>query len=270
LAGLFNTISLKQIFPGSSKGSERGSPVHEGFKTIPKKTKGIVSQGLEDLDYVESRVGPDTTELWDAYHRQALLWRAIAFLQSPALILAAILALFTFFYSDRVVEAPSRPQPTLFEIEDISDDDLVEFAVGFVNRLAAYQTVTAEGQFRRARQMLWEPALTAFNKEIMDKQLGRIINTNRSQVFFLSPSRIRISRGENTAEVRIAGKRQKLIGAVPRPSDEIAWFVTLTTIPANELNKYGLVVIDLKPVPVTLKELDAMDRKQEQEARQNR
>ncbi len=46
--------------------------------------------------------------------------------------------------------------------------------------------------------------------------------------------------------MRIPGVRQKHIGAVPLPPDELAYHVKMSTIPRNAHNEYGIIVIDLR------------------------
>jgi len=217
--------------------------------------RGALKRGVRDLERVADRVGPDTVKLWDSYREQALLWRAIALLQLPALFFASILALITFFYSDQVVEAPPKPEPAFLSVNDISDQDFILKAKKLVSLLTSYQPETAERQFEIARKSLWEPALSAFNKEFLQKQIRIIEETKRSQLFYFSEKQIKLTRGEDFVEARIPGERQKLIGKTPMPSDQIAWYIKFTTIPRNELNQLGIVVIDLKPVSVSLEQL---------------
>ena len=229
--------------------------------------RGALKRGIRDLERVSQRVGPDTIKLWDSYREQALLWRALALLQLPALFFAFILAMITFFYSDKVIEAPSKPEPGYLEVSDVSDKDFVIAAVNVVNLITSYQPETAGRQFKLARRSLWEPALSVFNKEYIEKQVKFIENTNRSQLFYLSKPQLKIVREKGFVEVRVPGKRKKLIGETPRPIDEMAWYVRLTTIPRNELNPLGIVVTDLRPAIVSLVELAKQDRQEARRAK---
>lgn len=299
MAGFFNIISLGKLGGekssdqpgaafrpsflkgrGASVGDSKNSKTSDG-KSLEgqaenvsggKEVKGnFIKQGLNDLDGIEDRVGADSIQLWESFRTQSLLWRAIAILQFPALLFSFILMLFTFFYSDRVVEAPSRPRPMVFEISDISDADLRKFAIQFVSLIGSYQPATVEKQFKLARTMLWEPALSGYSKEFIGKQLERIKNNRRSQLFYISDQQVKVLREPDWAEVRVPGKRQKLIGTTPRPTDEVAWFIKIATVPATELNPFGLVIIDLKPVNVSLSEIAKGDREQlREEKRKNR
>ncbi len=86
-------------------------------------------------------------------------------------------------------------------------------------------------------------------------------------MFYTSKQQVKITRTNDFVEVRVPGKRQKLIGKTPMPVDEIAWYVRLTTIPRNEHNKLGIVVVDLKPESVNLNAMAQQDRIEASKAR---
>jgi hypothetical protein len=141
---------------------------------------------------------------------------------------------------------PSKPEPGVHAAQDIPDTEFINAANTYVNLIATYQPGTARNQFTVARSMLKEPLLTKFTEEMMAGELGAIESTSRTQVFFVDPLRTKISRDGNDVIVNLIGERWKVIAGSPLPTVTSRFTVTLSTIPRNPLNPYGIVVTNVQ------------------------
>lgn len=206
-----------------------------------------VKKDLKQLERVGGRAGADTIRLWEGYREQAYLWRALSLLQMPATALSIAAALVMYFFADTIIEVPERPQPGYYSVKQLPDSQFIDAAMAVINLTATYQPAVARRQFKTARKYLWEPALTEFEDTMMTKEIQAIEETKRSQIFFVNPRLINVERYPELERVviRIPGIRQKLIGSKPLPPDEMAYYVTMTTIPRNVSNEYGIVVVDI-------------------------
>ena len=206
-----------------------------------------LKKDLKQLERVGGRAGADTIRLWEGYREQAYLWRALSLLQMPATALSIAAALVMYFFADTIIEVPERPMPGFYSVKQLPDSQFIDAATAVINLTATYQPAIARRQFKTARKYLWEPALTEFEETMMTKEIQAIEETKRSQIFFVNPRRIKVDRYPELERVivRIPGLRQKLIGSKPLPPDEMTYFVTMTTIPRNVSNEYGIVVVDI-------------------------
>ncbi len=206
-----------------------------------------VKKDIKQLERVGGRAGADTIRLWEGYREQAYLWRALCLLQMPATALSIAAALVMYFFADTIIEVPERPLPGYFSVSQLHDSQFIDAATAVINLTATYQPAIARRQFKTARKYLWEPALTEFEDTMMTKEIQAIEETKRSQIFFINQRLIKLERYPDLERVvvRIPGIRQKLIGSKPLPPDEMAYYVTMTTIPRNVSNEYGIVVIDI-------------------------
>jgi hypothetical protein len=155
-----------------------------------------------------------------------------------------------YFFADTIIEVPERPQPGYYSLKQLPDSQFINAATSVVNLIATYQPAVARRQFKTARKYLWEPALSAFEEDMMGAELRTVEETKRSQMFFINPRLIKVERfpevGGGVVVVRIPGIRQKLIGDKPLPADQMVYYVKMTTIPRNVHNEYGIVVIDIR------------------------
>ena len=189
-----------------------------------------------------TRSQSDTIRLWENYKDQALLWRSLTLIQFPAPFAALIFA--TVMWSTRVVNltVPSKPEPGIHVAQDIPDTEFINAANTYVNLVATYQPVTARSQFSVARSMLKEPVYTKFNEEMMGAELGAIESTSRTQVFFTDPLRTKVTRNGNEVTVSLVGERWKVIAGSPLPTITSRFTISMSTIPRNPLNPYGIVI----------------------------
>lgn len=202
-----------------------------------------VKQIMRDSGIVDNARETDTIRLWENYRDQALLWRAIALMQIPATIVALLFAVFMYMNSDPVINVPQRPLPGVYKASEIPDPIFVEAATDFINLIATYQPVVARRQFEKAREMLQEPFLTKFNTELVQEELRAIESTARTQLFFADPTRpVRIERSGPDVRVTIFGDRLKIVAGRQLPLQQSIFQVTMTTIPKNSINPYGIVV----------------------------
>lgn len=234
--------------------------------------KRALKDDIRQLETVGGRAGADTLRLWEGYRDQALMWRAIALLQMPATALAIAAALIMYFFADTIIEVPQRPQPGYYSLKQLPDSEFISVATEIVNLIASYQPTVARTQFRTARKYLWEPALSVFEEEMMNKELRAVEETSRSQLFFINTRQVKVERYPDldVVIVRVPGTRLKLIGGRPLPQDELVYYIKMTTIPRNVHNEYGIVVIDIKRRQATSREIDIEDQQsawEEAEAR---
>lgn len=206
-----------------------------------------VKKDLKQLERVGGRAGADTIRLWEGYREQAYLWRALSLLQMPATALSIAAALVMYFFADTIIEVPEHPQPGYYSVRQLPDSQFIDAAVTVVNLISTYQPAIARRQFKTAQKYLWEPALTEFQDSMMTKEIQAIEETKRSQIFFINQRLVGLERYPDLERVvvRLPGVRQKLIGSKPLPPDEMAYYVTMTTIPRNVSNEYGIVVVDI-------------------------
>lgn len=207
-----------------------------------------VKKEVKQLERIGGRAGGDTIRLWEGYREQAYLWRALCLLQMPAAALSVAAALVMYFFADTIIEVPESPQHGFYSVKQLPDSQFIDAATTVINLTATFQPAVARRQFKTARKYLWEPALTEFEETMMTKEIQAIEETKRSQIFFANQRMINVERLPDLERVvvRIPGIRQKLIGSKPLPPDELAYFVTMTTIPRNVSNEYGIVVIDIQ------------------------
>ena len=176
------------------------------------------------------------------FEKLALLWRSLSLIQFPATFAALIFA--TVMWSTRVVNltVPSKPEPGIHVAQDIPDTEFINAANNYVNLVATYQPGTARNQFNVARSMLKEPVYTKFTEEMMGAELGAIESTGRTQVFFTDPLRTKVVRNGNEVRVNLVGERWKVIAGSPLPTVTSRFSITMSTIPRNPLNPYGIVI----------------------------
>jgi hypothetical protein len=137
---------------------------------------------------------------------------------------------------------PSKPMPGIYAAQDIPDNEFVNVALDYVNLIATYQPRTARRQFEAASAMLKEPLLTKFREEMINSELGAIESSSRTQVFFTDPLKTSVSRRGNEVTVSLIGERWKVIAGAELPTVTSRFRVTMTTIPKNAINPYGIVI----------------------------
>ena len=189
-----------------------------------------------------TRSESDTIRLWENYKDQALLWRSLSLLQFPMTFMALIFAL--VMWSTRVINltVPSKPEPGVHIAQDIPDTEFINAANTYVNLVATYQPGTARNQFNVASSMLKEPVYTKFREEMVGAELGAIESTARTQVFFTDPLRTKVVRNGTEVTVSLVGERWKVIAGSPLPTTTSRFTITMSTIPRNPMNPYGIVI----------------------------
>ena len=201
-----------------------------------------VREVVADTRLNATRSESDTIRLWENYKDQALLWRSLSLIQFPMTCVALIFAL--VMWSTRVINltVPSKPEPGIHVAQDIPDTEFLNAANTYVNLVATYQPGTARNQFTVASSMLKEPVYTKFKEEMMGAELGAIESTGRTQVFFTDPLRTRVVRNGNEVTVALVGERWKVIAGSSLPTVTSRFTITMSTIPRNPLNPYGIVI----------------------------
>jgi hypothetical protein len=211
-------------------------------KEAAQNMKDVVAETKLSATRSES----DTIRLWENYKDQALMWRSLSLIQFPATLVAIVFSIVMWSTREINLTVPSKPEPGVHAAMDIPDTEFINAANTYVNLIATYQPGTARNQFTVARSMLKEPLYTKFTEEMMAGELGAIESTARTQVFFVDPLRTKISRDGNDVIVNLIGERWKVIAGSPLPTVTSRFTVTLSTIPRNPLNPYGIVVTNVQ------------------------
>jgi hypothetical protein len=207
-----------------------------------KQATQMVKEKVNDTQLAAARSNSDTIRLWENYKDQALMWRSIALIQMPATAIALLFAILLWSTREITLQVPSKPLPGIYNAQDIPDSEFINVANDYINLVATYQPGTARKQFEAARAMLKEPLLTQFNTDMMVSELTAIENTARTQVFFTDPLKTKIERNGTEVTVTVIGERWKVIAGNPLPTVTSRFRVTMTTIPKNPLNPYGIVI----------------------------
>jgi len=218
-----------------------------------------LGKDIKQIETIDGRAGADTIRLWESYRDQARLWRALTVLQLPATVIAIVMAILTYVTADTYIEVPEKPLPGQYSVRQLPDDEFISVATQIVNLISVYQAGTARDQFKMTRKYLWEPALSIFERRMVDEEARVIEQTNRSQVFFIDTKQIKVERHPELDKVivRLTGIRQKLIGDRALPPDEMTYYITLTTIPRNLNNDLGIVAVDIRLKANSLKLIPA-------------
>jgi len=224
----------------------------------------VAQQLVKDTQLGASRSQSDTLRLWENYQDQASMWRSIALLQIPATAIALMFAIFMWATRSVTLQVPGKPLPGTYPAWDIPDTEFTDVAIDYINLIATYQPAVARRQFDAAKEMLKEPLLTKFNDEMMVTELQAIEATNRTQVFYLDPTKTRVQRTGNEVTVSVIGDRSKMIAGQELPIVTSRFKVTMTTIPRNVLNPYGIVIQNVEFKPNTKGEKEEKDGEGEQ------
>jgi hypothetical protein len=205
----------------------------------------VVSKIVDQGRIQEVRGTSDTVKIWEGYRDQALMWRALVLLQFPITMGAIILAVLIWQGRITHVHVPQKPAPGIYHPSDIPDVMFVEHSTEFVNLIASYTPAVARRQFTAARERLLEPLLSKFSQEILGDELKTIESTNRSQLFFIDPTKTRLARNENGVEVVFVGERLKTVSDRNLPAVISQYVITMKTIPRNEINQYGIIITNI-------------------------
>jgi hypothetical protein len=216
---------------------------------------------------VNETLTSDRLRVLNTARDHAHFWRALALVQFPSLIIAIFGAVTMFFFAKTSIEITEKPQPAQFSVSQLPDSEFLYIAKEVVNRISSFQPITARIQFKNVRRYLWEPALSTFEEFIINKELKVIEDTGRSQMFFPVEELIRVEREADSEKVvvRIPGLKQKLIGMTPVPVEELAYFITMTTIPNNVINRRGVVVTKIESRLLPFESILYFDRKEAKE-----
>lgn len=205
-----------------------------------------VAKLVKEHTIVESRAGGDTIKLWEGYREQALLWRAIALVQIPATALAIVLAILLWSTRTTVLNVPPKPLPGVYTAQEIPDSEFIDFATNYINLIATYQPAVAERQYVEARKMLWEPMVAKFDVEMLGTELKAIQSTSRTQIFFVDPTKTKLVRQGRSVDVVLTGERTKMIAGKELTPVITAFTVSMSTVPKNVTNPYGVVITNIQ------------------------
>lgn len=203
------------------------------------------SKVIRDSQLIDSKKESDTIRLWENYKDQAILWRSLCLMQIPATAIACFLALSLWMTRSITLNVPPKPLPGQYLAQDIPDSEFIDAATDFLNLIASYNPAIARRQFNRAREMTVEPMLERFQVEMMGTELKAIENTRRTQLFFPDPTQTEVVRDGSEVHVKFLGDRLKYIAGKELPAVTTRFVVTMSTVPRNPLNPYGIVVTNV-------------------------
>lgn len=200
---------------------------------------------LKETKLQDHRKESDTLRLWESYRDHAMMWRSLALLQIPTTLACIVLATIIFYNRQTIINVPAKPAPGKYSTDEINDVEFQEAATSFINLIASYQPANARRQFSKAREVLGEPLLTQFDKEMMGSELKNIENTKRTQLYFVDPSRTELKREQGLIFINMVGDRIKYIAGKELPAVITKYTVTMATVPRTDLNPYGIVVVNV-------------------------
>lgn len=213
------------------KAKEKATAATESAKSLVKDSK-----------LLEARSQSDTIRLWENYREQATLWRSIALMQLPITLLALGFSLLLWYTRTITLHVPREPLPGQYSAEEIPDANFIEASIDFINLIATYSPQVARKQFRKASEMMVEPVLSKFTIEMMNTESKVIESTGRIQVFFADPTKTKVQRKGKSVIIQVDGHRLKTIAGKELPPIPTRFLISLTTVPRNVLNPYGIVV----------------------------
>ncbi|MCB0338331.1 MAG: hypothetical protein KDD53_01950 [Bdellovibrionales bacterium] len=200
---------------------------------------------IDDSKIVDARNSSDTIRLWESHREQALLWRALALIQIPLTAATIVFCIILWTTRSITLNVPHKPLPGIYTADQIPESEFIDYATRYINLIATYQPATAERQFKEARKLLLEPMLSKFDAEMMRTELQAIIDTKRTQVYFVDPTTIEVSIDGRTAYVALQGERLKMIGGRKMPIAKTSFLLQMTTVPHNSFNEYGIVITNV-------------------------
>jgi hypothetical protein len=230
------------------------SAVHDG---------SLKSELIRDTAIRPVGEASDTLRLWEGYQEQATLWRAIALLQVPVTVAALVVAILLWTTRSITLTVPVKPLPGTYLAREIPDTEFVDFATRYINLVATYQPAVAPRQYAEARRFLWNPYLEIFDRDFIEAELKAINTTNRTQIFFIDPTKTTITRGgsdDRAIEVGFTGDRYKMIAGKDAPTKTTLYTITMTTVPRNDVSPYGIVITNVvfKDIEVKSGEYDKL------------
>jgi len=206
------------------------------------KASQVAKDIIKSSELIDSRGETDTLRLWENYRDQALLWRSIAILQIPTTLIMTLFSFYIWGTREVILNVPRTPLPGLYASQEIPDSEFIDSATSFINLIATYQPAVARRQFIKARDNLKEPMLANFDQDMIGTELKAIENTNRTQLFFVNPTKTSLERQDNHVLVTMIGDRLKIVAGKQLPVVVTKFTVSMTTIPRNDINPYGIVI----------------------------
>lgn len=204
-----------------------------------------VSNVIKQTELFAEKGNNDTIRLWEGHREQALLWRSIALIQVPVTAIVVIFAIILWTTRSITLNVPSKPLPGMYMAQDIPDSEFIDVATDFLNLYATYRSSVARKQFVAAREMLNEPMLSKFDKEVLTVELKAIEGTNRTQIFYPDPTETKLVRNGREVSVSLTGERSKIIAGKELEPVVSRFTLTMTSIPRNRLNPYGIVITNV-------------------------
>ncbi len=216
----------------------------EGFNMA--NVKDTTKKILDNANVKDYKRGEDTIRIWEGYKQQAVLWRALSIIQLLATTAISILCIILWQTRSITLSVPQRPVPGQYNTQEIPDADFIEAANSFVSLIATFQPYVAEPQFDRAAMMVHNSLLERFTENFLVNELKAIRATSLSQVYFIDPMKTQIERTRNNVvKVTFYGKRHKYIGGKEVEPVGTKYDITLTTLPRNDINPLGIVILDV-------------------------
>lgn len=171
----------------------------------------------------------------------ATFWRLSSVGQSFVTLGALLFASYLIITSQIWIDVEGERIPGRYQINELSDKEYMAFAEQFTNLIATYQFSNAQDQLTAAIGYLEPKQRDAFRRELLEKMLFAIQDTNRSQIFTIWDQQV--TRQEQEVIITLSGTAQKQI-ANKLISYDLGYQVVVSVFPGETDNPYGLIVTD--------------------------
>ncbi len=188
----------------------------------------------------------DLIRRWEDALQKANFWRAMFLLQLPVSVFALVLAAVIFINRNITLNVPKAPLPGTYAIQDVPDYEFINFAINFANLVFSFTPANIEPQYKIAMRFLAPTAQKTFSEYFLKQEVGIVKTTSVSQIFNINPFKIKVQRDKNTVYVTLGGERIRLIAGKETRVSEAYTQIVLRTFPHNNLNPYGIMVVNFK------------------------
>ncbi|MEM4379914.1 MAG: hypothetical protein QXL01_04420 [Thermoplasmatales archaeon] len=202
----------------------------------------------EILDYTKpsSKHEGNLIRAWEDYQHKANFWRSLFLVQIPVTVIALAFAAVIFINRNITLNVPKNPLPGVYSVTDIPDSEFINFAVNFANLVFSYTPTSIERQYSVAKFFLAPNAQAAFGDIFLKQEVPVVKTTGANQIFVIDPLRTKVERDKNLVKVFLTGERVRILAGREARYSIASTEITLRTFPHNNLNPYGIMVVDFK------------------------
>lgn len=215
-------------------------------KTQEKQNKSYSINRLVEDTKPQEKADGDLIRKWEDYLHKANFWRSMFLLQIPVTVFALIFASIIFLNRNITLNVPKAPLPGTYSIVDVPDYEFINFAVNFANLVFNYTPANIEAQYKAAMVFLAPTAAKSFAEYFLKQEVGVIRTTGVSQVFNINPFKTKVKRENNIVTVTLGGDRYRIVAGKETRFSEAYTQISMRTMPHNNLNPYGIMVVNFK------------------------